>query len=105
MLNNLLTKTLQDEKDPDRRLFNIVMIIAVTVLFSMLYNQFRGNNNDCKENNVELQKQLNEMVKRDSRTIDSLKDKYYDDKLNFYIQKDNYSRQLDSLIDKLQEMK
>lgn len=112
MLTNLLSDTINEEKDPDRKLFTIIMIIAVSVLFSILINVLFGNSNDCKkdvkilQDQIEMmQERMNEGTVRDSRIIDSLKDEKYNDRLNFYIEKDKYSKQLDSLIEKLQKIK
>lgn len=105
MLKTQLLTTLKDIKNPERRLFFIVSIIAISVLFSILINVLFSNSKDYKGRSEELQKELNETVKIDNKIIDSLKDKNFNDKLNFYIEKDKYSKQLDSLIDKLQKIK
>lgn len=105
MLTNLLSKTLKDEEDPDRRLFNIIMIIAVSVLFSILINVLFSNSKDYKGKSEDLQKQLDDTKKGDAKTIDSLKDEIFTVKLDGYVQKDKFSKQLDSINDKLQKIR
>lgn len=105
MLKTQLQSTLKDIKNPERRLFFIVAIIAISVLFAILINVLFSNGNECKKRNKELEAAMNEIVRHDSKIIDSLKDKNFNDKLNFYIEKEAYSKQLDSLIDKLEKIK
>jgi len=105
MLRSQLQSTLKDIKNPERRLFYLVSIIAISVLFSILINVLSTSSNNYKGKNEQLQNELNETVTRDNKIIDSLKDKIFNDKLNYYIEKDNYSKQLDSLINKLQKIK
>lgn len=108
MLNNLLSKTLKEEKDPDKRMWQIVLLITVPVLFWITMNALSDNNKDCKQENRALRKEiaaLKEDKKRDDKIKDSLKDANYSDRLNFYIEKEKYSKQIDSLIINLQKIK
>ena len=105
MQKTQLPKALGEIKNPERRVFYIIMIIAVSVLFSILINVLFSNSKDYKGKNEELQKQINETVKKDSKIIDSLKDEIFNVRLEGYIQKDNYSKQLDSISLKLQKIK
>lgn len=105
MLQTLLPKTLKDVKNPVIRLFFIVTLIAISVLFSLLINILFSNSNDYKAKSVDLEAKLDKVTRTDQKTIDSLKDASFNDHLNFYIEKDRYSKQLDSLIEKISKIK
>ena len=105
---NLLFKTLGDEKDPDKRMWQIILIVTVPVLFWMVINGLSGNNKDCKAeiNDLKLKVDRQEVEIRGLRkNTDSLTIVIFDDRLDFIVEKDKYSKQLDSISFKIQKIK
>lgn len=97
-----------EEKNPDFRFWKIIMIIIVPILFWMVISGYSGKNTDNKKE-IEDLKLENASLKRERKdnykTIDSLKDAIFNVKLDGYIEKDRYAKEINSINVKLKNIK
>ena len=92
-----------DIKNPERRTFYIIMIISVSVLFAMLIKVLSSDSSDCKTKSATQERIFEEVVRVKQGKNDSLQQVIFNITLQSVIDKDRFSKQLDSIIEKQQK--